>query len=163
MPVVYTDDEIQALVAERKSVVGDWNRRVVLRQKRGHREGLIDLVGEKNNEFRILLRRSKFNVLDFSAIIMVMPSDVKEFRLRRYNGKSHEHTNAIEGDRFYEFHIHYATERYQERISGRTAREDDYAEPTDRYGDYQGALDCLITDMNVDVPEQAQMPLFPEV
>ena len=34
MPVVYTDDEIQALVAERKSVVGDWNRRVVLRQKR---------------------------------------------------------------------------------------------------------------------------------
>ena len=160
MPVVYTDDEIRDLVEERKSVVGDWNRRVVLREKRGHRESLIDLMGERDNEFRILLRRSELNPLDFSAIMMVISVASKGFRLRRYNGKSHEHANAIEKDRFYDFHIHYATERYQKRISGRTTREDDYAEPTDRYGDYQGALDCLIKDMNVDVPEQAQQPLF---
>jgi hypothetical protein len=29
--------------------------------------------------------------------------------LRRCNGKSHEHTNIIESDKFYDFHIHTAT------------------------------------------------------
>ncbi|MDZ7814842.1 MAG: DUF1828 domain-containing protein [Planctomycetota bacterium] len=34
--------------------------------------------------------------------------------MRRYNGKSHQHTNKIEGNTFFDFHIHQATERYQE-------------------------------------------------
>ncbi len=64
------------------------------------------------------------------------------FRLRRCNGKSHEHTNLIEKQTFYEFHIHMATERYQREGEN----EDWYAEPTDRYGDLSGAIDCLIAD-----------------
>ena len=78
------------------------------------------------------------------------------FRLRRYNGRSHEHTNQIENDTFYDFHIHLATERYQEL----GAREDAYARPTDRYGTFRGALDCLFTDANFSVPPKAEGDLF---
>ena len=62
-----------------------------------------------------MLRQNKINRLDFSVILAVrVPQSNLLFRLRRYNGKSHEHTNHIEGDTFYDYHIHMATERYQE-------------------------------------------------
>ncbi len=41
---------------------------------------------------------------------------------------------------FYGFHIHTATERYQQ--SG--YREDTYAEETNRYADYHGAIECML-------------------
>lgn len=87
-----------------------------------------------------------------------MPKSNGLFRLRRYNGKSHEHTNHLEGESFYDFHIHSATERYQ--VIG--TREDAFAEPTDRYGDFRAALRCLIQDANLDVPPEAQGHLFEE-
>ena len=94
------------------------------------------------------------NTLDFSAILAVhIPQSNRLFRLRRYNGKSHEHTNSIEGDTFYGYHIHTATERYQEI----GAREDAYAEVTDRYNDLDGALDCLLHDAGFDVPPDEQL------
>lgn len=96
----------------------------------------------------------------FSIILAIaVPRSNQLFRLRRYNGKSHEHTNHIEGDTFYDFHIHKATERYQEIGT----REDAYAEPTGRYGDFHGALRCLIRDANFDVPSNAQRDFFEEV
>lgn len=57
---------------------------------------------------------------------------------------------------FYDFHIHIATERYQEIGT----REDAYAEPTDRYGDFHSALQCLIDDTSLNVPPEAQRSLF---
>ena len=78
------------------------------------------------------------------------------FRLRRYNGKSHEHTNSIEGDTFYDWHIHMATERYQ----GIGAREDAYAEVTDRYNNLDEALSCLFDDAGFDVPPKTQLSFF---
>ena len=99
-------------------------------------------------------------MLDFSVILAVrVPGSSQLFRLRRYNGKSQEHSNRIEGVEFYDFHIHVATERYQEFGT----REDAYAEPTDRYGDYSGALQCLIADANFEVPPKRQGDLFEEV
>lgn len=78
---------------------------------------------------------------------MYCPRDTNQlFRLRRHNGRSHEHTNKIEGDKFYEFHIHIATERYQDL----GVREDSYAEPTDRFTDLGGAIDCLLADCGFD-------------
>ena len=59
---------------------------------------------------------------------------------------------------FYDFHIHVATEQYQEIGT----REDAYAEPTERYGDFQGALRCLIEDANLAVPPDPQIGLFEE-
>lgn len=110
-----------------------------------------------NSNFRIIFRRSHINPLDFSIILAVhVPQSNQVFRLRRYNGRSHEHTNHIEDATFYDFHIHFATERYQ----GIGAREDAYAEPTDRYSDLYGALKSLIEDVNLEVPHELQGNLF---
>ena len=107
----------------------------------------------------MVLRQSKINSFDFSVIVAVrVPQSSQIFRLRRYNGKSHEHTNHIEDVTFYDFHIHFATERYQEL----GAREDGYAEPTDRYEDFRSALHCLIEDMNLEAPPDPQGKLFEE-
>ena len=97
------------------------------------------------------------NALDFSAILAVhVPQSNRLFRLRRYNGKSHEHTNSIEGDTFYDYHIHIATERYQEI----GAHEDAYAEITNRYDDLESARDCLFSDATFDVPPDPQLKLL---
>ena len=80
------------------------------------------------------------------------------FRLRRYNGKSHEHTNHIEGESFYNFHVHLATERYQDLGT----REVAYAESTEHYSDFRGAVQCLIDDVNLEISPEAQSGLFGE-
>ncbi len=109
----------------------------------------------------MILRQNLINPLDFSVILAVrLPNSNRFFRLRRYNGKSHNHRNRIEGDAFYDFHMHTATERYQELGT----REDFYAEPTDRYGDYSGALKCAVADCRLAVslpPNTLQTNLFP--
>ena len=157
MAVSYTDHEIDVLVRERKPLPADWQDRTRMKAKRGHDEQHFDLNGDAGNRFRLILRQSRINGLDFSVILAVLvPQSTQVFRLRRYNGRSHEHTNQIENETFYDFHIHVATERYQEL----GAREDAYARPTDRYGAFRGALDCLFTDANVSVPPKAQGELF---
>jgi len=79
--------------------------------------------------------------------------------LQRYNGKSHEHTNPIEGETFYDFHIHQATEKYQEM----GAREDTFAKPTDRFADFQQAITCMLIDCGFEKPLDSQGHLFEEV
>ena len=157
MDVVYSDNEISRLVAERKPLPREWRARLRLRTKLGHEESHLDCTGELGNQFHLIFRQSSLNVLDFSAILAVhVPQSNRLFRLRRYNGRSHEHTNTIEGDTFYQYHIHLATERYQEV----GAREDAYAEVTERYNDLSGAVDCLLHDSSFDVPPNPQRKLF---
>jgi hypothetical protein len=159
MAGTYSDQEIALLLQERKPLPTDWRNRIQLRAKRGHDERDLVLLGDAGGEFRVILRQNKINALDFSVILAVrVPNSNTVFRLRRYNGKSHEHTNHIEDQTFYDFHIHMATERYQEIGT----REDAYAQPTDRYGDLHQALRCLIEDANLDVPPEAQGRLFEE-
>jgi hypothetical protein len=110
--------------------------------------------------FRLIIRQNSKNRNDFSVILACLPPNSSTFfRLRRYNGKSHEHTNKLEQERFYDFHIHTATERYQEEGQ----REDGYAEPTDRYHDLDGAINCMIADcaFQKEAPETGQTYLFP--
>ena len=160
MAKTYSDSEIEAFIAERKPLPPKWLDQLRLRPKRGHEERELDITSDAGNEFRIILRRSIVNFLDFSIILAVrVPQSNQLFRLRRYNGKSHEHKNIIENNSFYGFHIHMATERYQEFGT----REDAYAEATNRYGDYSGALRCFIEDMNFDASPDDQLDLFPEV
>ena len=102
-------------VGERKPLPKDWRRIMSLRPKRGHSEHQLALTGNDGNQFRLILRQSIVNPLDFSVILAVrVPQSTRLFRLQRYNGRSHAHTNSIEGDTFYGYHIHMATERYQE-------------------------------------------------
>jgi len=160
MTGTYSDTEIADLIKERKPLPADWRSRMSLRPKRGHSERDIEVTGDNESEFRLILRQNTINRLDFSIILAVaVPQSNQLFRLRRYNGKSHEHTNHIEGDTFYDFHIHEATERYQ----AIGTREDAYAQPTDRYGDLHEALRCLINDANLEIPPEAQASLFEEV
>lgn len=157
MTVRLTDDEIAALVSEEKLLPADYRSRTRVRPKRGHSERELDLTGANGSEFRLILRQSRLNPLDFSVILAYrLPESNVLFRLRRHNGKSHEHTNALEGHAFYDFHAHYATERYQD--SG--LREDAYAEPTDRFADFEGAVACMIEDCGLVVPEDPQGTLL---
>ena len=157
MAVMYSDPEIDALTRERKHLPNDWLARTRLRPKRGHHERHLDVAGDGGGEFRLILRQNAINVLDFSVILAVfVPQSSQVFRLRRYNGRSHEHTNHIEGDTFYDFHIHRATERYQ----ALGAREDAYAKPTERYGTFDDALRCLLKDATFRVPSDPQGDLF---
>ncbi len=159
MPAKYSDEEIARMLAERKPLPDDYRSRVKLRSKHGHKESELDVGGENDTQYRLILRQSNFNTLDFSVILAVNPLDSNQlFRLRRYNGKHGEHTNQIKGNTFYDFHIHHATERYQE--SG--ANEDAFAEPTDRYADYHSALRCMLEDCGFTPPQDGQKMLFGE-
>lgn len=95
---------------------------------------------------------------------MFLDKDGIEYRLRRYNGKHpSEHTNKWEKEHGYPdhtfspaFHIHQATERYQEfgyPIDG-------FAERTTSYYDFHSALDRFIKDNNFKPPEIPQLSLF---
>ncbi|MEW5977707.1 MAG: hypothetical protein AB1898_18085 [Acidobacteriota bacterium] len=155
-----TDQQITARITENKPLPEDYLARIQTKPKRGHKERELDLRGQKGGEFRLVLRQSLVNSLDFSVILAYqIPKTNQIFRLRRYNGRSHEHTNRLEGQTFYDFHIHTATERYQEA----GMREDSFAEPTDRFADFQGALDCMLKDCGFVVPQDSQMRIFPEV
>lgn len=159
MAVTLKDEDIKRLLAERKPLPADHRARTQLKPKRGHKERELDVLGDQKSEFRLIIRQSEFNPLDFSAILAYrIPKSNILFRLRRYNGKSHEHSNTIEGKTFYDFHVHTATERYQE--SG--LREDTFAEPTNRYADLTGAIRCLLIDCAFDVPTDPQPLLFGE-
>ncbi len=159
MPIKYSDSEIDRMIHEQKPLPDNYGSRVQLRKKRGHKESELDVSGESGTQYRLILRQSDFNMLDFSVILAVNPSDSNQlFRLRRYNGKHGEHTNKIEGDKFYDFHIHQATERYQES----SWDEDAFAEVTDRFADIHEALQCMIKDCGFETPQDTQSSLFSE-
>jgi hypothetical protein len=153
MAIILSDKEIDDLVQEKKTLPADYQSKIHMRPKSGHKERELDIKGDKGNEFRLILRQSHINPLDFSIILAYRPPKSNQlFRLRRYNGKSHEHTNIIERERMYDFHIHQATARYQEI----GANEDSYAEPTDRFGDFNQALSCILKDCGFGVPVESQ-------
>lgn len=152
-----SDDEIRQLVEERKPLPRDYRKRIVLKAKSGHKEQQLDVKGADGSEFRLILRQSDANPLDFSIILGYrVPKTNEVYRLRRYNGKSHEHTNVLENRTFYDYHVHMATARYIEA----GLREDALAEPTDRYSDFRGALDCMLRECGFDVPEDPQTDLM---
>ncbi len=151
-----TDSEIAELIEIAKPLDANFRNRLNRRPKRGHEESGLDFRGEDGSRFRMILRRSLSNPLSFSAILAYrVPGSNQIFRLRRYNGRAHEHTNVIERETFYAFHIHEATERYQE-LGG---KEDGYAQSTDRFVDLDGAIDCLIEDCNLVLPPDPQLTM----
>jgi hypothetical protein len=157
MPIQLSDPDITALLAEPKPLPDDYQSRLQLRPKSGHKERELDVIGAGGSDFQMIIRQSLFNPLDFSVILgYLMPGSNVLFRLRRYNGRSHEHTNRIEGNTFYEFHIHTATERYQ--VAGYA--EDHYAETTDRFADLSGAIQCMLQDCAFEVPSGTQGSLL---
>lgn len=158
METFFTDSEIQSFIEEGKEMSISPDKLFGnMREKRGHKGSEHFIERNDGSSFVIKLRLSLENPLDFSAILGIVPAkSSKTFLLRRYNGKSHEHRNKIEnGDVFYDFHIHTATERYQREGS----KEEYFAEITDRYSTVQEALNCLIADCNMILPINTQLNL----
>jgi hypothetical protein len=95
--------------------------------------------------------------MDFSAILgYKLPGVFTVFRLRRYNGSSHLHTNALEKVTIDGFHVHTATERYQ-KLGG--FKEDHFAELTTRYASLSSAIECLLNECGFRSPIE-KSPLF---
>lgn len=154
MAFILTDKEIETLIQERKFLPMGWNQQFVEKPKRGHTDYHLSVPGYAGKKFEIIRRKSKFDPSSFSVVLGVYFPDVEDlFRLRRYNSDNHTHTNPIERNEVSGFHIHITTERYQRKsLQDRRIRIDDYAEPTARYQDIEGALRCLIKDANFQEP-----------
>jgi hypothetical protein len=152
-----TDADIQRLLHETKPLPGSYQDRIRLKPKRGHKEAELQMAGLDGSAFRLVLRQNNLDPLDFSVIVgYEMPNTNVSFRLCRYNGKSHQHTNKLERQTFFDYHIHQATQRYQEL----GLSEDAYAQPTDRYADVDGALQCALQDCCFELPPDSQLALF---
>jgi len=79
-----------------------------------------------------------------STILKEIQLENKKYHiLRRYNGK-HIHKNQIEKDKFRDFHIHKATQRYIDA----GFRIDGYAQVTDSYNNWKDALTKMLKDCN---------------
>jgi hypothetical protein len=140
--IIFTDEQIAALIAERKNlpdgVVGkllpDISKRQWTRSQ--------DVTGIAGNAFRIIVRQVPTHPHNFSVILAHrLPNSNTLFNLRRYNAQE-EHTNRLEGQKFFGYHIHTATKRYQEA----GGKVEAYAERCERFHDTASALWCLIED-----------------
>ena len=144
-----SDAEIANLITELKPLPVNYRTQIKLKPKKGHYERDLDVMGVDGHEFRIIMRQSALNILDFSVILAYLPRQINElFILRRYNGRSHVHTNSIEEITFYGFHVHKATERYQD-IGAKAAS---YAELCESYNNMQEALECMFHECGFVIP-----------
>jgi len=164
---ILTDQEIDDLISEPKVVSDNWFSMLQAKDKAHfqHKEKEVDVEGSKGNLFRVIIRQNKLNVMDFSIILTLREKDSNiEYNLLRYNGKHpSRHTNKWEKDKGTSehtfapvFHIHRATQRYQE--SG--YKIDGYAEVTTRYSDFHSAINQFLSECNFKRENDGQPSLF---
>lgn len=165
MTRILTDEEIDRLLMESKPLPHNWKLRLQQRPKSDSQFTQRDcsVNGIDGHKFKIILRQNKINPLDFSIILMFEDKDGTEFHLCRYNGKHpSQHTNRLEKahglpNSFFRnvFHIHRATQRYQEEgldIVG-------YAEVTTEYSSFEKALDVFLKVNGFSFSDE-DFPLF---
>jgi hypothetical protein len=156
--ITLSEEAITGLIAERKRIPDGLQpiTRMTERNKHLRREYEITCPAT-GNTFVVKLRRSTLNPFDFSVILgYQLPGVNTIFLLRRYNGKAHYHTNHLdENVRFRDFHIHTATERYQN--SG--DKVEHFAQVTARYADIDGAVECMLADCGFRAPME-ESPIF---
>jgi len=149
---ILSDSDIEALVIEPKRIPDGLFPLKRMAQHGGHERKDFQVESRINsgNGFTIKVRQSLLNPLDFSAILGYnVPGTNAVFRLRRYNGSNHDHTNPLERQTLSGFHIHKATERYQ-RVG---SREDTYAEVTSSHSSLETAIKAMLRDCGFDPPE----------
>ena len=69
MAMRLTDSEIQSLLGEQKNLPPDYLQRLRTKPKSGHEERELDLKGINGSDFRLILRKSMYNVFDFSVVL----------------------------------------------------------------------------------------------
>ena len=150
--VILKDWEIDKLITERKNLPLSIEKafRNMQTTGRGYRRKKIELQGEEGSRFAIMIRQNTINPLDFSIILGYYPPNSSVlFRLRRYNGEHGQHTNKIESNQLYSFHIQKATERYQ--VKG--FDEEGFAEKTNEFYDLRTAFLYMIKDCSIRIEE----------
>ena len=72
MGTVLSDTDIDSLLEEEKELPADWERSAQVRPKshRCFKERAFEVEGGLRNHFRVVLRRSNLNQLDFSIILL---------------------------------------------------------------------------------------------
>ncbi len=138
---IVTDQQIQKFISEIKLIDKDW--KPSFRDRKSYFESKNEFIGEEGNIYKIIIKYSKINPLDFSVIFGIM-LEGKLFRVKRYNGDAGDHTNSIERDRIEGFHIHKATQIYQEN----GFREDAFAIKTTKFSDWKSALKLMLAENN---------------
>jgi len=152
--IVFSDAQIAALVTEQKPPI-EPSIFIPTLAKLRHLRADVEVEGGAGSNFRVIVRQREDHPLDFSVILgYQIPESSRLFRLRRLNGLSHQHTNPIEQETFYAYHVHEATERYQ-ALPGRS--EEHYAVPTDAYVDLRGAIEHMLDTAGFDPPTQLRM------
>ena len=71
MDIIFSDQEITALIKERKVLSNDKRSKFRKTMHRGNDEYRLNVTGEKKNEFQVIVRMSIFNRLNFSVILGV--------------------------------------------------------------------------------------------
>lgn len=150
MNFILSDKKIEMLIQKRKFLPVEWCQKFIAKPKNGHTDYHLSVPSDTGYDFEIIRRESSYDPSNFSVVLGVyVPGEKDLFRLRRYNGDNHTHTNPLEKNEVRGFHIHMTTEKYQrKRLQDKRIRIDDYAVSTTCYQDIKGALRCLIKDAN---------------
>jgi hypothetical protein len=141
--MILTDTEInQYLQEEKKLKDKDFKEKV----DRGNKTTLFEVKSKSGNKYILRIRNSKSHVANWSVILSIIIKN-KEYILTRYNGNYHAHTNSIEKNSISGFHIHHATERYQEK----NYKIDGYATATSEYSTISGAIKKMIRNLHISI------------
>ncbi len=159
MARILTDEEIAELLQEPKQLLHNWETRLRPHPTSNFKftQRDCEIKGENGHMFRIIIRHNMVNPLDFSIILIFRDEDGTEFNLCRYNGKHpSQHTNKLEKSEGLSnssfrnvFHIHTATQRYQEE----GLNIDGYAEVTNEYSSFDTALRTFVRTNGFSVPD----------
>ena len=145
------DIEIRDLINEHKTIDATTIRSAHKEQNFKNKQNQSFKIWEyefqtvNGNIFRIKIHRNKKFINSFSVIFQYVDENKKIYNLKRYNGLHAPHINIIERNKVKGFHIHTATERYQEKNLNIEA----YAEETDQYSDWKSAFVKLLYDCNI--------------
>jgi len=151
-----TESMINELLSETKLLPLDYVEKLRLKERKdsAHSEASCYIDGVKGHHYRINIRKSNINPLDFSIILVYEDRrSHTDYILTRYNGDHGSHKNVIEKDLIEGCHIHTATERYQSA----GLRIDSYAVKTKDYSSYNTALDSFIKDLNFRMSGQGRV------
>jgi hypothetical protein len=97
---IISEERIGALITEPKPEPPGLVPLGVMSQRNQHYRKDFRIMAPSGNEFLVAIRKATLNIFDFSVILgYQLPHLHTVFRLRRYNGKSHPHTNPIEKER----------------------------------------------------------------
>jgi hypothetical protein len=156
---ILTDQRIGELISEPKIIpIGLLGTSKPMSMRNSHYQKGFEFDSELGNKFAVKVRQASLNPMNFSVILgYVIPGTYSVFRLRRYNGKSHFHSNPLENQpAFYDYHVHTATERYQRAHLD----PDHFAVITNNFWDLPTAINALINECGFGQPFAGTL-LFP--